>query len=224
MADIMTSIFKSRKVNLEKLVSYGFVLCGAAFTYSKRLPQSGFSMTVCITQEGDVSAEVIDPALHEPYTLHLVEGAAGRFVGGVKSEYEQLLTDIVNRCFEPDVFKTECARQLISYVRQSYGDELEFLWKRFPDNAVWRRKDTQKWYAALLTVSKRKLGLQSGEIAEIIDLRAAPESLESLIDNQRYYPGYHMNKEHWYTMLLDGSVPVEEICRRIDESYLLAHK
>ena len=28
-----------------------------------------------------------------------------------------------------------------------------------------------------------------------------------------------MNKKHWYTVILDGSVPFEEICRRIDESY-----
>ena len=33
-----------------------------------------------------------------------------------------------------------------------------------------------------------------------------------------------MNKKHWYTILLDDSVPLEEICRRIDRSYLLAVK
>ena len=38
-----------------------------------------------------------------------------------------------------------------------YCDELEFLWQKFPDNAVWRRKDNKKWYGALLTVSKEKL-------------------------------------------------------------------
>lgn len=32
-------------------------------------------------------------------------------------------------------------------------------------------------------------------------------------------PGYHMNKEHWNTILLDGSVPGEEIMAWIDESY-----
>lgn len=46
------------------------------------------------------------------------------------------------------------SQELIDYVRQTYGDELEFLWKKFDDNAVWRRKDTKKWYAALLTTQK----------------------------------------------------------------------
>ena len=33
-----------------------------------------------------------------------------------------------------------------------------------------------------------------------------------------------MSKKHWYTVCIDGSVPVEEICRRIDISYELAIK
>ena len=32
-------------------------------------------------------------------------------------------------------------------------------------------------------------------------------------------PGYHQNKEHWNTVILDGSVPTEEIKRMIAESY-----
>lgn len=34
-------------------------------------------------------------------------------------------------------------------------------------------------------------------------------------------PGYHMNKEHWNTVDLDGSVPEEELLTWIDESYEL---
>jgi predicted DNA-binding protein (MmcQ/YjbR family) len=34
-------------------------------------------------------------------------------------------------------------------------------------------------------------------------------------------PGYHMNKKHWNTIILDGSIPENEIKRMIDNSYLL---
>ena len=37
-------------------------------------------------------------------------------------------------------------------------------------------------------------------------------------------PGYHQNKEHWNTIILDGSVPKEEIQRMIAESYDLVNK
>jgi len=34
-------------------------------------------------------------------------------------------------------------------------------------------------------------------------------------------PGYHMNKRHWNTVLLDGSIPRGEIERMVDNSYAL---
>ncbi len=34
-------------------------------------------------------------------------------------------------------------------------------------------------------------------------------------------PAYHMNKVHWNTIMLDGSIPTEEIQRMIRESYEL---
>ena len=37
-------------------------------------------------------------------------------------------------------------------------------------------------------------------------------------------PGYHMNKKHWNTIILNGSVPVGEIERMIDNSYSLVVK
>ena len=37
-------------------------------------------------------------------------------------------------------------------------------------------------------------------------------------------PGYHQNKEHWNTVILDGTVPKEEIKRMIAESYDLVVK
>lgn len=37
-------------------------------------------------------------------------------------------------------------------------------------------------------------------------------------------PGYHMNKRHWNTVILDGSIPTGEIERMIDNSYELVVK
>ena len=37
-------------------------------------------------------------------------------------------------------------------------------------------------------------------------------------------PGYHMNKAHWNTVTLDGSIPQGEIERMIDRSYELVVK
>jgi len=37
-------------------------------------------------------------------------------------------------------------------------------------------------------------------------------------------PGYHQNKEHWNTIILDGSIPDDEVKRMVAESYDLIVK
>ncbi|MCD7824605.1 MAG: MmcQ/YjbR family DNA-binding protein [Clostridiaceae bacterium] len=37
-------------------------------------------------------------------------------------------------------------------------------------------------------------------------------------------PGYHQNKEHWNTIILDGSIPNDEVKRMVAESYDLIVK
>lgn len=37
-------------------------------------------------------------------------------------------------------------------------------------------------------------------------------------------PGYHMNKKHWNTVVINGSIPDAEVKRMIDNSYALVVK
>lgn len=215
--------FDKRKVLPQKLEPFGFTAAGDDFVYTQRIAGGQFEMKVQISQGGKVLTEVTDIATGEAYVLHLV-GAQGGFVGRVREDYEAVLAKIDGACFEEDIFQSEMARRVIGYVREAYGDELEFLWKKFPDNAVFRRKDTKKWYGALLTVQRCKLGLEGQGAVEILDLRVQPEELAALIDCKRYFPAYHMNKKHWVTVSLDGSVPFDEVADRIDASWRLAKK
>jgi predicted DNA-binding protein (MmcQ/YjbR family) len=41
------------------------------------------------------------------------------------------------------------------------------------------------------------------------------ESYEAIL------PGYHMNKKHWNTVLLDGTLPLQLVRELIDHSYEL---
>lgn len=216
--------FKRKKLNQSKLLAYGFEKVSDKYRYSTTVLEGNFLLHVIIDASGKVHTEMIEQDTGEEYILHKIENASGGFIGAIKQECEQVLTDISDKCYDPDVFKSKQAKELIEYVRLQYHDELEFLWTKFPDNAVWRRKDTKKWYGAVLTVPKEKLGLQSKEIVEIIDLRLQPELIESIVDHERYFPGWHMNKKNWYTIILDNLVSTEEICRKIDESYQLAIK
>ena len=46
-----------------------------------------------------------------------------------------------------------------------------------------------------------------------------PLLADMLVQNDGYMRGYHISRGNWISILLDGTVPFEDICRWIDESY-----
>ncbi|MDE5756050.1 MAG: MmcQ/YjbR family DNA-binding protein [Clostridia bacterium] len=221
---MVEEIFKRKVIDFDKLPHYGFARVDEKYSYNTCLIDGQMSMTVEIDGQGNINTQVVDLETQEPYTLFLAEDAVGSFVGEVRQDYERVLSDIADKCCITQVFKSKYSQAVIQYVRDKYGDELEFLWKKFDDNAIWRRKDNRKWYGALLTVAKNKIGLDGEEKMEILDLRMSPQEVEKVIDGKRYFSAYHMNKKSWITICLDGSLELEEVFRRIDDSYVLALK
>ncbi|MDE6471707.1 MAG: MmcQ/YjbR family DNA-binding protein [Clostridia bacterium] len=218
---IVERIFKHYKPNFIKLQEYGFTKVNDMYSYNVEIMDRQFSMNIQI-KSSDIFTEIIDLATNEPYTLFLAEDACGSFIGAVKTAYEKILSDIAEKCFEKSVFKSAYAQQLIRYVTDTYGDKLEFMWEKFPDNAIWRRADNKKWYGLILTVAKNKIGIPSDEKVEIIDLRVNPKDIDTIVDNNTIFSGYHMNKKHWITICLDGTVPLKDIKAMLDASYEIA--
>lgn len=122
------------------------------------------------------------------------------------------------------VFREDYAKKILQYADEQYGDEPEYLWADYPEYAVLRRKDTKKWYALLMNIPKKRLGIDGDEMVEVVDLRFDVDELPNKIDGKSYFAGYHMNKKHWITVLLDGSVDLDEILAYVDKSYALAKK
>lgn len=216
-------LFLRKKPNPEKLEEYGFARRDDDWIYNTGILKSVFRLSVTINNTGVVDTDLTETETGEPYVLYKTN-AAGSYVGEIRAAVEALLAEIADHCFESAVFKSRQADIAIQHIRETYGDELEFLWTKFPDNAVWRRKDNRKWYGALLTVTGRKIGLPTDKLLEIIDLRMEPSQKETVLSRQNYYPGWHMNKNSWYTLVLDGSVSDDELKMRINESYALAGK
>lgn len=114
---------------------------------------------------------------------------------------------------------------VLSYIKEQYDAEPEFLWKNDLNNAAIRNSRNKKWFAVLMMNMPRKtLRLDGGGTVDIMDLKCDPLLLGSLLDNRGCLPAYHMNKEHWLTVLLDGTVPLEDIFAMIDMSYALVSK
>lgn len=221
--DLTSVLFRNKKINTGKLASFGFEERGGRFYKDVPLCGGEMKLNLVCDQTGILKSEVIDGATGDFYTLHLVEGAQGEFVGRVKSEYENALKAVAENCCDEVSFRFRQTEEIIRFAKEKYGDEPEFLWADTPDCAVLRRKDSGKWYAAILTVRGDKFK-HDPQKDEVIDIRANPEEIDRLADGVNYFRGYHMNKKHWLTIVLDGSVPTEEICRRLCLSYELACK
>ena len=217
----ITNFIKDKKIDFKKLEEFGFKLKENSYYYHTSLLKNQFKMSVKINLDNSIFTEIIDTETNEPYVLYLIENRSG-YSEKVYKEYSKVLEKIKKKCFEDEIFKAGYTKEIINYVKNKYEDELEFLWKKSPKNAVIHRKSSNKWYAVILTISKRKIGLDSDEIIEVINLHNIAEKIEKVIDYKKYFPAYHMNKKYWCTICLDRTVELKEIYKLIDISYELA--
>lgn len=110
---------------------------------------------------------------------------------------------------------------VLKYVKKQYGTEPDYPWATYPGYAVLRHADDRKWYCLVMNVPRAKLGLTGDGEVDIIDIKSDPALVGSLRQSDGFRPAYHMNKEHWVSVLLDGSVSKKEIEAWISQSYEL---
>lgn len=109
---------------------------------------------------------------------------------------------------------------VFDYIKKNYGAQPEYPWRKYDENAVFRHQDNNKWFALVMEVGRDKLGLSGGEPVGVINLKIDdPYFHDVLIQEDGILPAYHMNKFHWISVLLDGSVARERVCDLIDMSF-----
>lgn len=127
--------------------------------------------------------------------------------------------------FERGIAMASMAEEVIAYIAEAYGAQPEYPWAKSPGNGIFRHRENRKWFAALiLNISKERIGLEGEEIVDILNLKCDPLLMEGILDGRSRLPGYHMNKKHWISILLDGSVGMGEIASLIDMSHGLTQK
>ena len=216
-------MLRNKTVNGNKLVKYGFTKQRNTYVYKTKIYNDQFEVIVTFSNDNNTSM-LVDLATEEEYILVDIEDLAGEFVGKVREEYNNKLQDIINKCTDSNVFKGNQTKDVIKYIKEKYNDDLEFLWVKYDNNAIWRNKINNKWYALLLTVTEDKLKIDSNKEIEIIDLMYQKDKIKEIVDNKRIYPGYHMNKKSWITIILDGTLDSDEIFQLIDNSYNISVK
>ena len=90
-----------------------------------------------------------------------------------------------------------------SFVFDNYNVRADYPFEEDLVTGVFRHGNG-KWFALAMRISERKLGRDSDAPIDVVNMKCAPDVVESLVGVERgIYPAYHMNKMHWITVSLD---------------------
>lgn len=113
---------------------------------------------------------------------------------------------------------------VLQYADENYNTKSEHLWAKYPSYEVLRHGGNKKWYAVIMDIPRNKVGLDGEESIDILDVKCEPDMVLLLSSQKGFCEAYHMNKKHWITIILDGTVEDEEIYNLLDMSYELTRK
>lgn len=100
-----------------------------------------------------------------------------------------------------------------------YCLELPDVYEDYPfkgdDSVTMKHKKNNKWFALIMNVQGK----------EYLNIKTNPEYSELLRKTYDYIiPAYHMNKEHWNTIILGDKCDKELVKELLEQSYKLTKK
>ena len=108
---------------------------------------------------------------------------------------------------------------LKAYIDETLAGETDHPWARYPDYVVFRHTGNRKWFALLMCIPREKLGLPGGGLLDVLNVKCDPRMVGSLLAQEGFHPAYHMNKDHWVSILLDDTVPDETLFPLVELSW-----
>ena len=133
--------FKNRKIDFQKLKKYGFQNKSGSFIFETEIKKGEFKLILNFSKDSELDYKIIETATGEEYEPAYIKNAEGSFVGEIRQETEEIISDISNKCTYFNPFVSEYTYKVIDYIKEKYSDEPEYLWDKFPDNAIFRNKN-----------------------------------------------------------------------------------
>lgn len=110
--------------------------------------------------------------------------------------------------------------RVTKYIADQYGVDPEFPWDGDDTSAVFRHRENKKWFALIMEVRRELLGLSGKERVACMNLKIDDVILhDMLVHEDGILPAYHMNKQHWVTVLLDGTVGFDRVTGLLQVSF-----
>ena len=109
-------------------------------------------------------------------------------------------------------------QQFLDYCLNIYSTAPDYPFEEDFETAVLRHSDNKKWYALVMRIPRSKLGLDSDEMVDVVNLKLPTEMFGSFGVEDGVYPAYHMNKLHWISVILQDA-PEEVINFLVNVSF-----
>ena len=219
---IEEEVFLKKEIDKDKLVPYGFIKEGGVYRYSEMFPAGDFRADITVTEDGYLSGKVYDLESDEEYMPVHIENRFGPFVAAVREEYRKILIRIADRCCATKPFIFGQTNRIAGAIKEIYGEVPDHPFEKLPDAAVFRYPGNRKWYGLVMDRKKSKVsGSGEGEddpVVEVLNVKTDPEKIDEILGIPGIYPGYHMNRANWISIILDDTVPDETVMRLIDVS------
>ena len=113
---------------------------------------------------------------------------------------------------------------VLKLCAQQFGTAPDYPFTDDHETAVLRHADTRKWYAIIMHVPCKVLGIAGDSRVDILNVKIDPRIRGSMLLEKGIYPAYHMSKSCWVSVLLDGSVNEDTVFFLLQESYHLTAK
>ena len=112
-------------------------------------------------------------------------------------------------------------QELTVYLTDNYSADGEHLFAKYPGFLVFRHNGNRKWFAVIMDIPRKNLGLSGEGQTQVVNLKCDTRLIGSFREEPGIFPGWHMNKAHWLSVALDGTVEDEKIKFLVDMSYEL---
>ena len=110
-------------------------------------------------------------------------------------------------------------QELIEFIFDEYSAEPDYPFPMDDVTCVFRHIDNRKWFGIAMVVPYRTIGISREGNVDIVNVKCDPIMTGSLRGKPGFRPAYHMNKDRWITILLDGSAGKEDIAVLLDMSW-----
>ena len=113
---------------------------------------------------------------------------------------------------------------LEAHIAGMYGAEAEHPWADAPGHAVFRHAGNRKWFAVVMRLPQERLGFPAGKEIDVVNVKCDPVLAGALRQEKGFFPAYHMNKQHWITIALDGSADEEKLLWLLENSFRMTRE